>query len=226
MKARILIVDDEDDIVELLSYNLQKEGYILEKAYDGKQGLEKAQLFNPHLIVLDIMMPEMDGIELCTLLRQDSSFDKAIIAFLTARNESFTQVHALDIGGDDFITKPIKIDVFVSRIRALLRRHPELKLSTDTNIITLGDLIINPEAYSIEIKGETIYLAKKEFELLLFLTTKPGKVYKRKDILNNVWGTDVVVGDRTIDVHIRKLREKIGSDFISTIKGVGYKFSL
>lgn len=223
-EVRILIVDDEDDIREFLSYNLEKEGYRVRTASNGQKGLEVAREFDPHLIVLDIMMPELDGIEVCDLLRAEEQFADTIIAFLTARNESFTQVTALETGGDDFINKPIKPNVFKSRIKALLRRHPDLAQKKEAINREFGDLVINFEHYNLSIDGESINLAKKEFDLLALLASKPGKVFKRSEIMSKVWGSEVIVGDRTIDVHVRKLREKIGSQYIQTFKGVGYKF--
>ena len=224
MQAKILIVEDDTDIVEFLEYNLSKDGFIIDKAYDGVEGLEKAAKFNPHLILLDIMMPQMDGIECCTELRSNPNFRDTIIVFLTARSESFTQVSALDAGGDDFITKPTKPNVLKSKIRALLRRHPSFQDKLQPDEIVFGDLKIFPDSFSISVEGNMISLAKKEFELLALLISKPGKVFKREEIMNKVWGSEVIVGDRTIDVHVRKLREKIGSNYIKTTKGVGYKF--
>lgn len=225
MAYKILIVEDEVDIVEFLEYNLSKEGYIIEKAYDGEAGLEAALSFLPDLILLDIMMPKMDGIELCEKLRSMDKFEDTLIAFLTARSESFTQISALDKGGDDYITKPIRPQLLKSRIKALLRRHPKNQMPDEASELVFGDLIIYPEEFSISVNGQKIKaLAKKEFELLVLLVSKPGKVFKREEILNKVWGKEVIVGDRTIDVHIRKLRGKIGDQFIMTIKGVGYKF--
>jgi len=226
MQAKILIVEDDQDIVEFLDYNLRKDGYITQVAYDGEEGYNRAVSFSPHLILMDIMMPKMDGIELCTELRTKEQFRDTIIAFLTARSESFTQVSALDAGGDDFITKPTKPNVLKSRIKALLRRHPAFKETTKTDELIFGNLKIFPESFSIEVGDSNISLAKKEFELLALLVSKPGKVFKREEIMNKVWGSEVIVGDRTIDVHIRKLREKIGSDYIKTTKGVGYQFKL
>ena len=223
-EIRVLIVDDEQDIIEFLSYNLKKEGYEVVSAQNGIEALKIAKSFDPHLIVLDIMMPELDGIEVCDRLRSDPQFENTLIIFLTARSETFTQVTALETGGDDFINKPIKPIVFKSRIRALLRRHPALQKNNRDTVNVYGELEINTEHYKITKNGELIILAKKEFELLALLTSKPGKVFKRADIMNKVWGNDVIVGDRTIDVHIRKLREKIGSHYIYTLKGVGYKF--
>jgi len=223
-KAKILIVEDEADIVEFLEYNLSKEGYNLETAHNGIEGYEKALSFSPDLIIMDIMMPEMDGIELCEKIRGEDQFKDTLIAFLTARSESFTQISALDTGGDDFIAKPIKPNVLKSRIRALLRRHPAFKVDKSTEQLKFGDLTIDLDSFTISVKDEKMSLAKKEFELLTLLASKPGKVFKREQIMQKVWGSEVIVGDRTIDVHIRKLREKIGSHYIKTIKGVGYKF--
>ena len=219
---KILIVDDEADIIEFLTYNLKKEGYIIENAVDGLDGYEKACSFKPDLILLDIMMPNMDGIELCGKLREKESFNDTIIAFLTARGESFTHVAALDTGGDDFITKPIKPSVLKSRIKALLRRKG--RTVDESTILDFGDLKIDIDAFSVSVIGHQVNLPKKEFELLKLLVSKPEKVFKREEILAKVWGNEVLVGDRTIDVHIRKLREKIGSHYIKTLKGVGYKF--
>jgi len=223
-KIKILIVDDEEDIVEFLSYNLTKEGYEVSSAHNGVDAIAKAKEVNPHLIILDIMMPEMDGIEVCDALRSEDQFKDTIITFLTARNESFTQITALETGGDDFINKPVKPSVFKARVKALLRRHPELKMSNNSDVMVFGDLQINFERYNLEKNGVTINLAKKEFDLLALLASKPGKVFKRSEIMSKVWGGDVLVGYRTIDVHVRKLREKIGSHYIHTLKGVGYKF--
>lgn len=223
--ARILIVDDEEDILEFLQYNLEKSGFKVFTANDGKSGLKAAKKHDPHLIILDIMMPEMDGIEVCERLRSNEDFQNTLITFLTARGETFTQISALESGGDDFISKPIKPKVLVARVKAILRRHKQFQDKIENlNITNLGDLTIDHERYVV-IKGEKeISLAKKEFELFALLTTKPGKVYKREKIMKKVWGQSVIVGDRTIDVHIRKLREKIGDKYISTLKGVGYKF--
>lgn len=220
VRAKILLVDDEPDILNILSFNLKKEGYEVETAENGIQGIEKAKAFNPDLIILDIMMPEMDGVEVCQELRKMDDFQNTIIAFLTARNEDFTQILALDNGGDDFITKPIKPNVLKSRINALLRR----KSAESENITNFGELSLDFNRYSVYLKDEEIQLAKKEFELLALLSSKPGKVFKRHKIMDKVWGDDVIVGDRTIDVHVRKVREKIGSHYIKTLKGIGYKF--
>lgn len=218
--AKILIVDDEPDILNILAYNLKKEGYEIETAENGIEAIEKANAMNPDLIVLDIMMPGMDGVEVCQELRKNEAFKNTIIAFLTARNEDFTQILALDNGGDDFISKPIKPNVLKSRINALLRRNK----SESEPLTTFGDLTLDFNRYIVVLKGEEIQLAKKEFELLALLTSRPGKVFKRHNIMDSVWGYDVIVGDRTIDVHVRKIREKIGSDYIKTLKGIGYKF--
>ena len=222
---KILIVDDEEDILEFLEYNLEKAGYVVFKASDGQQAIEKAKKEVPHLIVMDIMMPIMDGIEACEQIRKIPELNSCLICFLTARNESFTQISALDGGGDDFITKPIKPNVFISRIKAILRRHKELYQSDDQQgHQDFGKLSINHETFSVALDGKEIPLAKKEFELLALLATKPGKVFKRDEIMKKIWGEDIIVGDRTLDVLIRKIREKIGDNYISTLKGVGYKF--
>lgn len=223
---KILLVDDELDIVEFLGYNLRKEGYLVDSATDGNMAIQKAKDFNPDLILLDIMMPGKDGIEVCNELRQHDQFANTIIAFLTARNESFTEISAFDNGGDDFINKPIKPNVLKSRIRGLLRRKGkgDSQESKNTNQKTIGDVMIDHDRMEVKLKNELLVLAKKEFELISLLLSEPGKVFKRAEIMSRVWGSDVIVGDRTIDVHIRKLREKLGSDYIQTYKGVGYKF--
>jgi two-component system alkaline phosphatase synthesis response regulator PhoP len=220
-KHTILLVDDEPDILEFLGYNLRKEGYKVLTASNGKDAISTAKKETPDLIVLDVMMPEMDGMEVCKELRKISALKNVMIAFLTARNEDYSQISGLDSGADDYITKPIKPNVFTSRIKALLRR---ISKNSSENIIEISNIKIDKEKYLVEKDGEKIILPKKEFELLQLLISKPGKVFKREEILNLVWGAEVVVGDRTIDVHIRKLREKIGEEYISTIKGVGYKF--
>ncbi len=224
-QAKILLVDDEEDILEFLKYNLKKENYNIETANEGNEAIEKAYSFKPDLIILDIMMPDMDGIEVCNRLREDDVFRDTLIAFLSAKSESFTQVAALDNGGDDYITKPIKPNVFKSRVKALLRRHVKNQRSElNAPELVFGNLRIDKEKYLVHMEEEKISLAKKEFNLLVLLTSKPGKVFKREEILAEVWGKEVIVGDRTIDVHIRKLREKIGKDYIQTYKGIGYKF--
>ncbi len=222
-KATILLVDDEEDILEFLSYNLRKEGYRVYVADNGEDALDIAPRIAPDLIVLDIMMPKMDGVKVCQELRKIDSLNETYIAFLTARNEDFTQIAALETGGDDYITKPIKPAVFNSRVKAMLRRKNRSIESKNSGIIALGDLKIDRERFVVTIKGEEVHLVKKEFELLHLLASKPGKVFNRPEILIKVWGSDIIVGDRTIDVHVRKLREKIGSKFIKTIKGIGYK---
>lgn len=224
MKQQILIVDDEPDILEFLGYNLTKEGYDVKTANNGKEAMEFLQSYSPQLLILDIMMPEMDGVELCKKIRDDKLAPNATIAFLTARNEDFTQIAALDAGGDDFITKPIKPRVFLSRVKALLRRTKGKIAEESTSLMDFGDLVIDPEKFTVEKKGKKVDLAKKEFQLLQLLASKPGKVFKRAEILQKVWGADVIVGDRTIDVHVRKVREKIGEEYIKTVKGIGYKF--
>ena len=221
-KIKILIADDEPDILEVIEYNLLKEDFQVIKAENGKQALDLANTEKPQLILLDIMMPEIDGIEVCRELRSRREFDNTLIAFLTARNEDFTQVQGFDVGADDYITKPIKPRLLVSRIKALLRRTGTGEVQTEKQ--TYGDLTIDEEKYLVYVKGNPVTLAKKEFELIQLLVSRPGKVFTRQEIFNKIWGMDVIVGDRTIDVHIRKIREKIGEDYIKTIKGIGYKF--
>ncbi|NJB84388.1 two-component system alkaline phosphatase synthesis response regulator PhoP [Lewinella marina] len=222
--AKILLVDDEPDILEILEFNLRKEGFEVETASNGEEGLAKAREFRPDLIVLDIMMPIMDGVEVCRQLRSDNSFDNTVITFLTAREEDYSQIAALDTGGDDYITKPIRPRVLISRVKALLRRNVRQEEEEGDSSIAIGDLEIDLEQILVRRGDERIELAKKEFDLLTLLATKPGKVFSREEIFNKVWGTDVIVGNRTIDVHIRKLREKLGDHYIKTIKGIGYKF--
>ena len=221
--AKILLVDDEPDILEILEFNLRKEGFEVATAGNGEEGLKLARKLRPDLIVLDIMMPVMDGVEVCRQLRADTDFDNTVITFLTAREEDYSQIAALDIGGDDYITKPIRPRVLISRVKALLRRNARQEEDT-ASVIAIGDLEIDLERIVVRRKDETIELAKKEFDLLTLLASKPGKVFSREEIFNKVWGTDVIVGNRTIDVHIRKLREKLGDHYIKTIKGIGYKF--
>ena len=218
---KILLVDDEPDILEIVGYNLSNEGYQIITAENGVQAVKKAKKELPHLIILDVMMPEMDGIEACEIIRKNPDLKDTIITFLTARGEDYSQVAGFDAGADDYITKPIKPKVLVSKVKALLRRFKKDTNSTKTKI---GNLVIDREEYKIILKGREIILPRKEFELLSLLTSKPGKVFKRDEILDKVWGNEVVVGGRTIDVHIRKLREKIGNDSFKTVKGVGYKF--
>ncbi len=219
---RILLVDDEPDIVEIVGYNLSQEGYKVITAENGREAISKAKKEQPHLIIMDVMMPEMDGIEACEHIRQIPDLQNVIITFLTARGEDYSQVAGFDAGADDYITKPIKPKLLVSKVKALLRRlksddHP----AGDT--LNIAGIEINREAYKIIKDGKEMVLPRKEFELLYLLASKPGKVFKRDEILDKVWGNEVVVGGRTIDVHIRKLREKIGDDLFKTIKGVGYK---
>lgn len=219
---KILLVDDEPDIVEFLSYNLKKEGYEVITAGNGREAIDIAKKELPHLIVLDVMMPDMDGIETCREIREQKGLHDVLIAFLTARSEDYTQIAGFEVGADDYITKPIKPRVFISRVKALLRRlqnSPSHETSTQ-----FGDVRIDKEKHSVFKNGVEIALPKKEFNLFALLCSKPGKVFTREYILDQVWGDEVVVGDRTIDVHIRKLREKIGDDYFKTVKGVGYKF--
>lgn len=222
---RILMVDDEPDILEIVSYNLSSAGYKVFTAKDGAEGVEKAKKKNPHLIILDVMMPNMDGIEACEIIRKTPGLENTIITFLTARGEDYSQVAGFEAGADDYITKPIKPKVLISKVKALLRRLKEDDSNTD-EIVSVGNIIINREEYKIINNGSEIILPRKEFELLALLTSKPNKVFKREVILDKVWGNEVVVGGRTIDVHIRKLREKIGEHHFKTVKGVGYKFVL
>lgn len=221
--AKILIVDDEPDILEFLSYNLEKEGYSVFTAPNGKAGLEAARKHKPDLVILDVMMPEMDGIETCKEIRLLPETKNCIVAFLTARGEDYSQIAGFDAGADDYISKPIKPRVFVSRVKALLRRTGE-ETSVDEGNLEYENLKIDRVKYMVTFEGTEIQMPKKEFELLYLLASKPGKVFNRDEILRIVWGQEVIVGDRTIDVHIRKLREKLNDKFIKTIKGVGYKF--
>ena len=220
-KIKILLVDDEPDILELLAFNLSNEGYQIFTANNGKEALRVADQQLPHLIILDVMMPIMDGMEACERLRMDKRFQNTIIMFLSARGEDYSQVAAFDSGADDYVTKPIKPRILNSKVKALLRRA--FKDDSGSNI-SIADMTIKVEEYKVIQNGKEINLPRKEFELLYLLASKPGKVFKRAKIMESVWGSDVVVGDRTIDVHIRKLREKIGEQYFKTIKGVGYKF--
>ncbi|MDA9874989.1 response regulator transcription factor [Flavobacteriaceae bacterium] len=221
---KILLVDDEPDILEILSYNLSAEGYQISTASNGVEAVKKAKKHLPHLIIMDVMMPEMDGIEACEKIRILPQLKDTIITFLTARGEDYSQVAGFEAGADDYITKPIKPKVLVSKIKSLLRRLNDESSKVNSEVVHIGDLTIDREAYKIISKGVEIVLPRKEFELLSLLASKPGKVFKRDEILDKVWGNEVVVGGRTIDVHIRKLREKIGDNSFKTIKGVGYKF--
>jgi len=220
---KILIVDDEPDILDFVSYNLKAEGYKVSTAASGKAGVAKAKDLKPDLILLDVMMPEMDGIEACDQIRKLPGLENTVIAFLTARGEDYSQVAGFEAGADDYITKPVKPKVLTSRLKALLRRRPAPEQIVPGKM-EFSDLIIDPERYHVEILGNVIELPRKEFELLSLLASKPGKVFTRGEIMDRIWGTVVIVGGRTIDVHIRKLREKIGDDRIKTVKGVGYKF--
>jgi len=221
---KILLVDDEPDILEILSYNLSAEWYQISTASNGVEAVKKAKKHLPHLIIMDVMMPEMDGIEACEKIRILPQLKDTIITFLTARGEDYSQVAGFEAGADDYITKPIKPKVLVSKIKSLLRRLNDESSKVNSEVVHIGDLTIDREAYKIISKGVEIVLPRKEFELLSLLASKPGKVFKRDEILDKVWGNEVVVGGRTIDVHIRKLREKIGDNSFKTIKGVGYKF--
>lgn len=220
---KILIVDDEPDILEIVGYNLTKEGFKVTTASNGKEALKKAKKNIPHLIILDVMMPEMDGIETCEKLRANEKLNNTIITFFTARNEDYSQIAGLEAGADDYITKPVKPKVLIGKVNSLLRRifmsSSELK-----DVLDFGNIIINRKEYFVELNGKKIVLPRKEFELLYLLASEPKKVFKRDVIMNTVWGNEVVVGNRTIDVHVRKLREKIGDNYIQTTKGIGYKF--
>jgi two-component system alkaline phosphatase synthesis response regulator PhoP len=226
MKKRditILLVDDEPDILEIVRYNLTSEGYTVETAENGLEAIEQAKKVKPQLIIMDVMMPKMDGIEACEKIRNIPELAETVITFLTARGEDYSQMAGFKAGADDYITKPIKPKILVSKVKALLRRFKE---EEEEEKIKLGNLTINREEYKILLGKEEMVLPRKEFELLALLASKPGKVFKREDILDTIWGNDVIVGGRTIDVHIRKLREKIGDDKFKTVKGVGYKFVL
>jgi len=222
-EIKILLVDDEPDILEIVGYNLKNEGYKIYTAKNGIEAIEKAKKHEPHLIILDIMMPEMDGIETCEKIRATKGLENVLVTFFTARSEDYSQMAGFDVGADDYITKPIKPKVLISKIKALLRRVDDVSNSSSEKV-KIGEFIIDREEYVIVKNGDKMSLPRKEFELFALLASKPGKVFKRDDILNQVWGNEVVVGGRTIDVHIRKLREKLGDDHFKTIKGVGYKF--
>jgi two-component system alkaline phosphatase synthesis response regulator PhoP len=222
-KARkVLIADDEPDILEILKYNLVNDGYQVITAKDGDEAIEKAKYFAPDLVVLDIMMPKKTGVQVCEILRAQSQFKSTLIIFLTALNDESTQIKGLETGADDYVSKPVSPKVFLSRVNALFRRVPKKESKT----LEVNGLIIDPEKFIVQFEGKNILLAKKEFELLHLLASKPGRVFLRNEILSQVWGNDVIVGDRTIDVHIRKIRQKLGVDCIRTVKGVGYKFEL
>ena len=217
---KILLVDDEEDIIEFLTYNLQREGFQVSAAYNGHQAIEKANEEKPHLIIMDVMMPEMDGITAVTEIRKNPELDETLIIFLTARSEDYSQIAGLEAGADDYISKPIKPKVLVSKLIALLRRSVKKEKS---KIIKVNDLVIDQEQFVVFKNNKQITLPKKEFKLLKLLATSPNKVFTREEIFSKVWGDDVIVGDRTIDVHIRKIREKTGVDYIRTVKGIGYK---
>lgn len=219
---KVLIADDEPDILEILKYNLSKEGYQVVTAKDGDEALDKAKLTQPDLVVLDIMMPKKTGVEVCEIMRAQPVFKDTLILFLTALNDEATQIKGLETGADDYVSKPISPKVFLSRVNALLRRANK----TDAKIIQMGNLTIDPERFVVQVSGKDVTLAKKEFELLYLLAARPGRVFLRNEIMSQVWGNDVIVGDRTIDVHIRKIRQKLGIDCITTVKGVGYKFEI
>lgn len=221
---KILLVDDEQDILEIVGYNLEQEGYQIITASNGKEAVSKAKKETPHLIIMDVMMPEMDGMEACENIRKIPELNSTIITFLTARNEDYSQVAGFDAGADDYITKPIKPKLLVSKVKALLRRLKNDEKTSET--LKVGDIEISREEYKIINNGKEIILPRKEFELFYLLASKPGKVFKREEILDKVWGNEVIVGGRTIDVHIRKLREKIDEDLFKTIKGVGYKLEV
>lgn len=224
-KQKILIVDDEPDILELIEYNLKKEGYQVYTAANGLEAIQQAKKHHPDLIILDIMMPKLDGIEACRQLRAMPEFKTTFMVFLTARSEEYSEISGFNVGADDYIAKPIKPRALISRINAILRRNTMSETEVE-NKLEIGDLVIDREAYLVFQRGQKIVLAKKEFELLYLLASKPGKVFTREVILNNIWEDSVVVTNRTIDVHIRKLREKLGDDYVATVKGVGYKFEI
>ncbi|WP_336516147.1 response regulator transcription factor [Pollutibacter soli] len=220
---KILIADDEPDILEIIGYNLQLEGYEVQTAKDGTEALMKAKLVKPDLIILDVMMPNKNGMEVCRILRTQPSFYDTLIMFLTALNDDLSHVKGLEYGADDYITKPVSPKVLVTKVNSLFRRFSK---SGESQAIEIGDLKIDPEQFIVIYQGKSINLAKKEFELLYLLASRPGRVFLRNEILSQIWGADVIVGDRTIDVHIRKIRQKLGVDCITTVKGVGYKFEL
>ena len=225
-EIKILLVDDEPDILEFMEYNLRKEGYTVLTGKNGREAVEIAKKEKPQLVIMDIMMPVMDGIEACRQIREVPALKNIIVTFLTARNEEYSQIAGFDVGADDYISKPIKPRIMISRIKALLRRLNGSTSHEGNGVLAIGNLKIDREKYLVFKGAESISFPRKEFELLSLLTSKPGKVFTREDILSRVWGTDIVVGDRTIDVHIRKIREKLGDDSIKTIKGIGYKFDM
>jgi two-component system, OmpR family, alkaline phosphatase synthesis response regulator PhoP len=223
---KILIADDEPDILEIVHYNLKQEGYEVYTAKDGDDALSKAKQLKPDLIILDIMMPKKSGVEVCSILRTQPAFKDTLIIFLTALSDESSQIKGLDTGADDYVNKPISTKVLVSRVNALFRRISKPEIEHNGTILQFDNLLIDPQQYVVKVSNEEITLAKKEFELLYLLAARPGRVFLRNEILNQVWGNDVIVGDRTIDVHIRKVRQKLNLDCITTVKGVGYKFNL
>lgn len=224
---RILLVDDEQDILEFLSYNLKNEGFQTFIAGNGADALKITKEIKPHLVLLDVMMPEMDGIETCEEIRRIPEMEQTMVAFLTARGEDYSQIAGFEAGGDDYITKPIKPKLLISKIKSLLKRvnmNNEYQLEDELNTIVSGDLTIDKDRYLVVLKGKELFFPRKEFELLSLLISKPDKVFSRDEIFDRIWGDNIVVGDRTIDVHIRKLREKLGDEYIKTVKGIGYKY--
>lgn len=219
---KVLIVDDEADILEIVSYNLIKEGYEILTAKNGIEALDKASSFKPDLVILDIMMPKMTGVEVCKILRSRPEYNNTLIIFLTALSDESSQIKGFETGADDYVSKPISPKVLVSRVNAIFRRLNK----EEGKIIKLGNMVIDPERFMVILNGNDVVLAKKEFELLYLLASKPGRVFLRNEILSQVWGAEVIVGDRTIDVHIRKIRQKLGIDCVTTVKGVGYKFEM
>ena len=219
---KVLIVDDEPDILEIISYNLAKEGYEIVTAKNGIEALEKVTFFKPDLVILDIMMPKMNGVEVCKILRSKPEYNDTLIIFLTALSDETSQIKGLETGADDYVSKPISPKILVSRVNAIFRRLNK----EEGKSIKLGNIVIDPEKFIVVLNGQDIVLAKKEFELLYLLASKPGRVFLRNEILSQVWGAEVIVGDRTIDVHIRKIRQKLGIDCVTTVKGVGYKFEM
>lgn len=222
IKYRILLVDDEKDVLEFLSYNLRKEGFLVSTASSGREAVIKATEEIPHLIILDVMMPEMDGIAACEEIKQIPALKNTLVVFLTARSEDYSQIAGLDAGADDYIAKPIRPKLLISRVNAILRRYQETGIETEA--VAIKDFVIDSERFLVVHQGREIILPKKEFELLRLLASKPNKVFTREEIFSKIWGDNVIVGDRTIDVHVRKIREKIGIENIRTVKGVGYKF--
>ena len=220
---KILVVDDDPDIVEILRYNLSLGGYDVKSAFNGKEAIKKAKIFHPEIILLDVMMPEMNGIEACSLIKEIPSLVNTRIIFLSARSEDYTQLSAFDAGADDYISKPVKPKILLKKIESIFKRIN--KKNEEINVIDLGEIKIDRNLYLVYIKNQEIALPRKEFELFYLLASKPGKVFTRDEIMGKVWGSEVVVGDRTIDVHIRKLREKIGDLYFKTVKGIGYKFN-